>query len=156
MMSKSLKRVRNALDSAGVGSEIVEVGQARTAAEAAASVGCQVNQIAKSIIFEGARTGRIYLFLTAGANQVDLAKAEQVAGEPMARADAAKVREVTGFAIGGVAPVGHLTTPPCHFDPKLSEFDVIWAAAGTPRHVFSITPGDLRRLTDAQIIDFVT
>lgn len=108
-MSKSLKRVRAALEGAGVTPEIVETPLARTAADAATAIGCEIDQIAKSIVFAGTQSGRCVLLITAGGNQVDLVRAAQLAEEPLAKADAALIRAQTGFAIGGVAPLGHLT-----------------------------------------------
>ena len=108
-MSKSLKRVRAAIEALGLETEIVEASSiTKTAADAAAEAGVEVDQIAKSIIFADA-DGVAVLFLTAGGNQVDQAKAARVAGGPLGKADAALVRSQTGFAIGGVAPVGHLS-----------------------------------------------
>ncbi|MDF0599494.1 YbaK/EbsC family protein [Psychromarinibacter sp. C21-152] len=153
-MSKSLKRVRAALEAAGLTADIREVGQARTAAEAADSAGCHVDQIAKSIIYRGLDSGAALLFLTAGGNRVDDDRAQLVAREPLGKADAALIRAQTGFAIGGVAPVGHLTPIRAFWDPRLSEFDVIWAAAGTPRHIFPVAPADLLRLTGAEVAAF--
>ncbi|SNR60234.1 YbaK/EbsC family protein [Puniceibacterium sediminis] len=153
-MSKSLTRVRNALIAAGIEPDIREVGQARTAQEAADSVGCALDQIAKSIIFRGEESGEALLFLTAGGNQVNAAKASAIAGEALGKADAALIRSQTGFAIGGVAPVGHLSPIRAWLDPRLHEFDVIWAAAGTPRHVFALDPGTLLSLTGALEGDF--
>ncbi|MGB3555423.1 MAG: YbaK/EbsC family protein, partial [Jannaschia sp.] len=95
------------------------------------------------------------LFLTAGGNQVDAAKATALAGMTLTRADAATVRAVTGFAIGGVAPLGHLTPSPIWMDPRLMDFAEIWAAAGTPRHVFPIAPAELQAATGAILADFV-
>ena len=156
-MSKSLKRVTRALLDAGLEPDIREMSDStRTAAEAAAAVGCELDQIVKSIIFAGTESGTIHLFLTAGGNQVDPAKATQAAGEPLRRADAAEIRAKTGFAIGGVAPLGHLTPAPAYFDPRLSDFIEIWAAAGTPRHVFAISPAKLLHLTGAQPTDFTS
>ena len=154
-MSKSLKRVRAALEAAGQTPEIREVGQARTAQEAADSVGCEIDQIAKSIIFRSETDGRAVLFVTAGGNQVDPALATTVAGTKLARADAAFVRAQTGFAIGGVSPVAHLSPPLCYFDPRLQEFAVIYAAAGTPRHLFGIAPDVLRDLCGGQVASFI-
>ncbi|MBV7393191.1 YbaK/EbsC family protein [Mameliella sediminis] len=153
-MSKSLKRVRTALEEAGQSSEIREVGQARTAQEAADSVGCTLDQIAKSIIFRAETSGEAVLFLTAGGNQVCSDKATRLAGEPLGKADAALIREQTGFAIGGVAPVGHLNPIRAWIDPRLLEFSEVWAAAGTPRHVFPIDPRALPALTGAVVDDF--
>ena len=155
-MSKSLKRVRAALDAAGAETEIRETALARTALDAATALGVEVDQIAKSIIFRGTTSGEAILFLTAGGNQVDAEKAAACAGEPLDRADAALVRAQTGFAIGGVSPVGHLSPIRAFFDPRLLEFAIIWAAAGTPHHVFSMKPDDLAKISDAQISDFTT
>lgn len=153
-MSKSMKRVRAALEAADLPIDIRDVGQARTAQEAADSVGCHIDQIAKSIIFRGESSNEAVLFLTAGGNQVDAAKASDCAGEPLGKADATLIRAQTGFAIGGVAPVGHLNPIRAWLDPRLLEFDVIWAAAGTPRHVFPLDPAILPEICSAQISDF--
>ena len=153
-MSKSLKRVMRALEEAGVDTEIREVGQSRTAQEAADAVGCHIDQIAKSIIFRGENSGEAVLFLTAGGNQVCAEKATALAGEPLGKADAGLIRAQTGFAIGGVAPVVHLTPIRAWCDPRLTTFDTVWAAGGTPRHVFALSPTDLLRISGAQISDF--
>ena len=150
-MSKSLKRVKAALAAAGVTSDVMEMpGETRTAAQAAEAAGCDIDQIAKSIIFQGGGTGQIYLFVTAGGNQVDPDKAAALAGEPMVRADAGVVRSVTGFAIGGVSPVGHMTAVPVFMDKRLMDFATVWGAAGTPRHIFPIDPGELSKILDVE------
>lgn len=149
-MSKSLARVTAALHAAGLTITPLEMpGETRTAQQAADAAGVALDQIVKSILFAGAETGRLYLFLTAGGNQVAPDRATALAGEPLTRADIATVRNVTGFAIGGVAPVGHLTPVPAWADPRLSDFAEVWAAAGTPRHIFPIAPADLLRITGA-------
>lgn len=148
-MSKSLKRVRRALVEAGLETEPVETGNATTAQMAADLVGCGIDQIAKSIIFRGQTSGAALLFVTAGGNQVDSARASTLAGEPLGKADAALIRAQTGFAIGGVSPVGHLTPPRAFFDPRLLTFETVWAAAGTPRHLFAIAPDVLLRISGA-------
>ncbi|MBK1635610.1 YbaK/EbsC family protein [Rhodovulum adriaticum] len=153
-MSKSLKRVRAALEAAGIAADIKELGQTRTAQEAADAVGCQIDQIAKSIIFRGESSGTALLFLTAGGNRVCDTKAAALAGEALGKADAALIRAQTGFAIGGVAPIGHLNPIHAFLDPRLLEFTTIWAAAGTPRHVFALDPHVLPDLTGAQVADF--
>ena len=155
-MSKSMKRVRAALEAAGLEPQIRETELARTAADAANAIGCAVDQIAKSIIFRGQDSGEAVLFLTAGGNMVDAEKAAAVAGEPLGKADAALVRAQTGFAIGGVAPLGHLNPIRAFLDPRLQDFDEVWAAAGTPHHVFPISPADLQRLSEAQVSDFTS
>ncbi|MFT4152143.1 MAG: YbaK/EbsC family protein [Paracoccaceae bacterium] len=154
-MSKSLERVRRALATAGISAEVLEMAtETRTARQAAGAAGCALDQIVKSILFAGEASGRLYLFLTAGGAQVDLAKASALAGETLGRADANRVREVTGFAIGGVSPLGHLTPLPIRFDPRLLDFAVIWAAAGTPRHIFPVDPRVLVQVTGAEVADF--
>lgn len=153
-MSKSLARVEAALKDAGLATEIREMGDTRTAADAAAAVGCEVDQIAKSIIFRGEESGHVVLFLTAGGSRVDTEKATALAGQPLGKADAALIRSETGFAIGGVAPVGHLTEVEAFIDPRLLKFKTVWAAAGTPRHVFAISPADLLRVSGARQADF--
>jgi len=115
-----------------------------------------LDQIAKSIIFRGEASGHVRLFLTAGGNRVDPAKAAALAGEPLGKADAATVRAETGFAIGGVAPLGHRAPVAAWWDPRLSGFPLVWAAAGTPRHVFAIAPETLLRITGAQVAAFTT
>lgn len=155
-MSRSLDRVAAALAAAGVGTVPLEMpDETRTALQAAAAAGCALDQIVKSIIFAGAGSGRLYLFLTAGGNQVDPVRAGALAGETLGRADATQVRNVTGFAIGGVAPVGHLTPLPVWCDRRLLDFAEVWAAAGTPRHIFRIAPADLVRIAPAEVADFV-
>jgi prolyl-tRNA editing enzyme YbaK/EbsC (Cys-tRNA(Pro) deacylase) len=149
-MSKSLTRVTTALRAAGLDITPVETAnETRTAQQAADAVGVHLDQIVKSILFAGETSGRLCLFLTAGGNQVDPDCATALAGEPLGRADIATVRAVTGFAIGGVAPIGHLTPIPTFLDPRLLDFPEVWAAAGTPRHIFPIAPQDLIRITGA-------
>jgi len=153
-MSKSVARVRRALAEAGLEIEPVETGNATTSQMAADLVGCDVAQIAKSIMFRDEDSGEAILFVTSGANQVDPDAASRVAGVALGRADAALVRAQTGFAIGGVSPVGHLTPPRAFFDPHLLTFNEVWAAAGTPRHLFGIAPAQLMEISGAQSADF--
>lgn len=146
----SVERVRAALLEAGHPDTITEFpAGTRTAADAAAAVGCDVAQIAKSIVFRaGARAAVI---VTSGANRVDPAKAAAALGVALARADADWVRETTGFAVGGVAPVGHEGAPLLLIDRDLLALDPIWAAAGSPRHVFRTSAAELRRMTGAAV-----
>lgn len=154
-MSKSLKRVVRALSDAGHDITPIEMpGETRTAQQAADAAGCDLDQIAKSIIFRGETSGTAILFITAGGNQVDAAKASAVAGEHLGKADAALIRAQTGFAIGGVSPIGHLNPIAAFWDARLSDFDVIYAAAGTPRHIFAAAPDVLQALAGAKPADF--
>jgi len=125
----------------------------RTAVDAAAAIGCKVAEIAKSLVFKGATSGRAVLIVASGVNRVSEAKVEAQIGEPIARADADFVREKTGFAIGGVPPVGHAEPPIAILDEDLRQFDAIWAAAGAPNAVFRLTPKDLSRLTNSEFAD---
>jgi prolyl-tRNA editing enzyme YbaK/EbsC (Cys-tRNA(Pro) deacylase) len=154
-MSKSVARVAEALQGAGLAAEIIEPGPSRTAEEAAAACGCELDQIVKSLIFQG-ESGRIYLFLTAGGNRLDPARAAEVASEALGRADAETVRRETGFAIGGVAPLGHLNPPVIFADPRLLDFAQVFAAAGTPRHVFAIEPRALITACGAALAGFTS
>jgi len=146
----SVERVRAALLQAGHPDTIMRFpAGTRTAADAAAAVGCTVAQIAKSIVF---RCGmRAAVVITSGVNRVDQAKAEAVLGVQLGRADADWVRQATGFAIGGVAPVGYLTAPLLLLDEDLLVLDPIWAAAGSPSHVFRTIAAELLRITGAQV-----
>lgn len=154
-MSKSLKRVRAALAAAGAAHELRETGTARTAMQAAQELGCEVDQIAKSIVFEGERTGALCLFITPGAHRVAMPRAAGLAGEPLCRPVPAQIRAITGFAIGGVSPIGHLTPIRAFMDPYLMRFDRVWAAAGTPHHVFGTAPDTLARLSGALPAQFI-
>lgn len=156
-MSKSLKRVRSALAAAGVSVDVLEMADGtRTAADAAQAAGCHIDQIAKSIIFRAETSGDAVLFVTAGGNLVDIAKASALAGEALGKATPDLIRRQTGFAIGGVSPVGHLSPIRAWYDPRLVQFDVVYAAAGTPRHIFAIAPQVLVDLAGAEAADFTS
>jgi prolyl-tRNA editing enzyme YbaK/EbsC (Cys-tRNA(Pro) deacylase) len=145
----SVERVRIALLAAGHPDTItVFPDGTRTAADAAAAVGCTVAQIAKSIVFRAG--GRAAVIVASGSNRVDAALAGTALGVVLSRADADWVRVTTGFAIGGVAPVGHLAPPLMLLDEDLLALDPIWAAAGSPRHVFRTTAADLLRMTGSK------
>lgn len=149
-----MKRVTRALVDLGLGTSPVELTQGtRTAAEAAAAIGCDLDQIAKSIIF--AAGDDVVLFLTAGGNMVNAEKASALAGTILERADAALIRARTGFAIGGVSPVGLIHEIAIFADPRLMDFAKVWPAAGTPRHVFEVSPGLLIEKIGAQVADFI-
>ncbi len=124
----------------------------RTSKDAAAALGCSVAEIAKSLIFKAA-DGRPVLVIASGINRVDEARLRDFLGQAVGRADAEFVRDATGFAIGGVPPVGHALKPIVVIDRDLLQFAEIWAAAGTPNAVFRLTPEDLVRLTGGRIAD---
>jgi prolyl-tRNA editing enzyme YbaK/EbsC (Cys-tRNA(Pro) deacylase) len=122
----------------------------RTSEEAAAAVGCAVAEIAKSLIFKAA-DGRPVLVIASGTNRVDEKKVRALLGQKIERADAEFVRTATGYAIGGVPPVGHATAPIVLIDAELERFAAVWAAGGTPNAVFRITPAALIRLTEGRV-----
>ncbi len=151
-MKPSVQRVADALSAAGIHVEIQEFGEStRTAEEAAQAVGATVGQIVKSLVFL-AGTQPI-LALVSGANRVDGAKLAAAAGAPIKRVDAEAVRLATGYAIGGVPPIGHTTSLPTYFDRDLLHYAVVWAAAGTPNAVFRIAPEDLLRVSGATMVE---
>jgi prolyl-tRNA editing enzyme YbaK/EbsC (Cys-tRNA(Pro) deacylase) len=150
--SSSVERVRAALLAAGHPDTIEAFPEGtRSAADAAAAIGCAVAQIAKSIVFRAG--GRAVLVIASGANRVDMGKVAAAIGQPVRRADAAWVRDATGFAIGGVSPVGHLAPPIVLLDADLMALDPVWAAAGSPMHVFRTSPAELLRLTGAKVAE---
>jgi prolyl-tRNA editing enzyme YbaK/EbsC (Cys-tRNA(Pro) deacylase) len=122
----------------------------RTAPEAAAAVGCELGAIVKSLVFRGSSSGEPVLVLVSGDRRAVEASVAEAAGEPIERADADFVRAATGYAIGGVPPVGHPAPLRTLMDEGLLRFDVVWAAAGTPRTVFPVAPGELARVVGAE------
>lgn len=149
-----MQRVRDALERHALDTKVVELADStRTARDAARAIGCEVAQIVKSLVFRGDTSGQPVLVLASGANRVDEARVSALVEEPIGRADAAFVREHSGFAIGGVAPVGHPAAMATFIDRDLLHFDVVWAAAGTPHAVFRIAPDDLVRVTAGQVAD---
>ena len=154
-MSKSLNRVTHYLLSKKIEHEIRETDQiARTAQEAADRIECHLNQIVKSIIFSVPSSDSLVLFLTAGGNFVDTHKAEKILGFSLQKADAQIIRSRTGFVIGGVPPFAHKEELPVYMDPELLNHQLLWAAAGTPFHVFSIKSDVLLATTKAKVFGF--
>lgn len=151
-LSASAARVAAALEARGFAFPVRELDRStRTAAEAAAAVGCTVDQIAKSVLFRAARSGRPVLVIASGANRVDEAEVAAILGEELGRADADFVRRETGFVIGGVPPVGHERPIVTFIDEDLLTFDEVWAAAGTPFAVFRLPSAALAELTGGTV-----
>jgi prolyl-tRNA editing enzyme YbaK/EbsC (Cys-tRNA(Pro) deacylase) len=141
-LPKSAASVQEALDKLGLECKVLELpNSTRTALDAASAIGCDIGQIVKSLVFRTKKTGKPVLVLASGPNQVDIKTIEDLVGERITKADADFVREVTGFAIGGIPPVGHKNV-----------IDEIWAAAGTPNAVFCIKSQDLLKATSANIV----
>jgi prolyl-tRNA editing enzyme YbaK/EbsC (Cys-tRNA(Pro) deacylase) len=154
-LAPAAQRVQERLREAGSECEVrMLAATARSAADAAAAIGCTVAQIAKSLVFRS-KSGKPVLVIASGVNRVDEKKVEAALGEPIGKADAAFVRERTGYAIGGVAPIGHATPMRIFLDEDLRRHDEIWAAAGHPHAVFRLHPEELERLTKGTVISLV-
>ena len=153
-LPKAAQRVQDALAAQGSPARVREMPDTtRTAEDAAASCGCPLGAIVKSMIFRMAETRAGVLVLTSGTNRVHEKRLGRQLGGKLARADADFVREATGYAIGGVPPLAHAQPMRVVMDRDLRAFAEIWAAGGTPRAVFPTTPDDLARLTGAEILD---
>lgn len=147
-------RIAQLLREAGIEGQVVEFEQpTRTSADAAAAIGCSVGEIAKSIVFRGKSSGQAVIVVASGENRVSEAKVAEKVGEPLIRADADFVRAATGYAIGGVAPIGHAQPAKLLLDEDLRRFETVWAAGGTPFSVFPLRPDQLRSLTGAEWSD---
>ena len=147
LQSANVVRVREALATAGIAADIIELpGAARTAQQAAEFLGCDVAQIANSLVFRSARDEPL-LVMSSGARRIDVERLAQFAGEPVTKADAAFVRRTTGFAIGGVAPVGHAAPVRTLVERSLAAHAELWAAAGHPHTVFRLSYAELARIT---------
>lgn len=151
-LSASAKRVQDALNGFGVDCRVKELGEStRTAVDAANAVGCEVGQIVKSLVFRGKTSGNAVFVVASGANMVDEKALAALLGEKIERANPDFVREQTGFAIGGVSPVGHPAPLTTFIDQDLLGYEELWAAAGTPNAVFALTPEQLCHITSGQV-----
>ncbi len=152
-LGSSAQKVQEVLKSLGLELQVVELQETtRTSADAARAVGCQVGQIAKSLVFRGETTQRPILVIASGSNRVNEKRVGQLISETLGKADADFVRQKTGFVIGGVPPVGHAEKLEIFIDEDLLQYSEIWAAAGTPNAVFKLTPSDLVRMTEGKVI----
>jgi prolyl-tRNA editing enzyme YbaK/EbsC (Cys-tRNA(Pro) deacylase) len=152
-LSASAQRVQAELEKHGIDCQVQEMNQTtRSAADAARAVGCTVGQIAKSLVFERRESKRAVLVITSGANRVDEARLRDILSESISMADPDFVRDQTGFAIGGVPPLGHPHPLEVFIDEDLMQYSDIWAAAGTPRAVFRLTPDQLLKITRGKVI----
>jgi prolyl-tRNA editing enzyme YbaK/EbsC (Cys-tRNA(Pro) deacylase) len=154
LLPASAKKVRDAASALGLDIAVREMSEStRTAEEAAAACGVTVGQIVKSLVFMGATSGRPYLLLVSGANRVNEKGVAAHLGEKLKRPDANAVRALTGYAVGGIPPFGHDTPLATYIDSDLLQYDVVWAAAGTPKTVFRTAPVKLRDAAKAAVID---
>jgi prolyl-tRNA editing enzyme YbaK/EbsC (Cys-tRNA(Pro) deacylase) len=148
-------RVQAALTAAGVDARIEEFpASTRTAQEAADTVGTSVGQIVKSLVFLAG--GSPVMALVSGVNRLDTHRLAELSGAEVGKADADAVRQATGYSIGGVPPIGFPAPIPTFIDRDLLQYDVVWAAAGTPRHVFPIAPQELVRITGGTVTELRT
>lgn len=156
MLSKSAQNIQDALSKMGIKTNVLELpASTRTADEAAKAIGCTVGQIIKSLVFRTKSTHRPILVLASGVNRVNEKTIAKSVGEEITKADADFTREKTGFAIGGIPPIGHKEKLETIIDQDLFQFDELWAAAGTPHAVFCINSGQLRELIEGKIIPIV-
>lgn len=154
VLPPSAQKVQEAARALGLDIVVREMAATtRTAEEAAAACGVTVGQIVKSLVFSGADSGKLYLLLVSGTNRVDEKGVARHLGEKLKRPDADAVRAATGFAIGGIPPFGHATRLATYMDADLLQYDVVWAAAGTPKAVFPVDPKRLRDATGAMTVD---
>lgn len=152
-LKEAAQRVQDAADRLGLAVEVVEMTQStRTAEEAAAAAGCVVGQIVKSLVFRGKQTGKPFLLLVSGSNRVNEKAVAKVLGEALTRPDAQYVRDLTGYAIGGIPPLGHREPIDTWIDEDLLQYDAVWAAAGTPEAIFKVAPADLQAKTGAKTL----
>jgi prolyl-tRNA editing enzyme YbaK/EbsC (Cys-tRNA(Pro) deacylase) len=152
-LSASAQRFQDALQDLGFSLQVIELPDStRTASEAAEAVGVQVGQIVKSLVFKAKRSGRPILIVASGAHRVNEKRIEARIDEPLGKASADFVRESTGYAIGGVPPVGHSQQIQTFVDQDLLQYEEIWAAAGTPHAVFRLTPAQLVEMTQGEVI----
>jgi prolyl-tRNA editing enzyme YbaK/EbsC (Cys-tRNA(Pro) deacylase) len=147
-LSPSAQKIQDLLKSLGHEYTVIEHAEStRTALEAAERAGCELGQIVKSLIFKGRQSGKPILVLTSGANRVDEKRIREYAGEGIGKADADFVRAVTGYAIGGVPPLGHIQKMETYIDEDFLQYETVWAAAGTPNAIFELKTGDLQKMT---------
>lgn len=152
-LSSNAQKVQNALQALGLTLQVVELPEStRTAVEAAQAIGCQVEQIVKSLVFKGKHSERPILVIASGSNRVNEKAIEAMIHEPLGKADADYVRFHTGFVIGGIPPLGHSEPLETFIDEDLFQYQEVWAAAGTPNAVFCLNPKDLPRMTNGKVI----
>lgn len=152
-LSPSAQKIQEQIRSLGFDYTVIEhVESTRTAQEAAERAGCELGQIVKSLIFKGKESGKPILVLTSGANRVDEQRISEYAGEAISRADADFVRLVTGFAIGGVPPIGHSQKLETYLDEDFLHYETVWTAAGTPNAIFELKTSDLQKMTNGKVV----
>lgn len=151
MLTKENVKIQELLKDFGVESKVTTFDQStKTSQQAADALGCEVAQIAKSMVFMNKDDRTAILIIASGANRVDKEILENVVGAPVKLADPEFVLEQTGYIVGGVAPIGHTIPPKIYIDKDLLEYEYVWAAAGTSNSVFKINTQELIRITSAE------
>lgn len=152
-LSPSAQKIQDLLASFGYTYTVIEHAETtRTAMDAAERAGCELGQIVKSLIFKGQVSGKPILVLTSGTNRVNEMRIREYAREKIWKADADFVKTVTGYAIGGVPPIGHIQKMETYLDQDFLQYETIWAAAGTPNAIFELKSADLQKMTDGKIV----
>ena len=152
-LNSSAQKIQEALRAGGFDCSVIEFQESsRTAQEAADRVGAKLGQIVKSMIFRGQQSGKAVLVLTSGANRVDEKRIGGYAGEAIGRADPDFARSATGFAIGGIPPLGHVQPIESYIDEELLQYETVWAAAGTPNAVFEVASASLQKMTGGKVL----
>ncbi len=152
-LSPSAQKIQDLLNSLGYNYTVIEHAEStRTAQEAADRAGCELGQIVKSLIFKGKESGKPILVLTSGPNRANEKRLSEYVGEPVGKADADFVRAVTGFAIGGVPPIGHVQKMETYIDEDFLQYPTVWAAAGTPNAIFELKTEDLQKMTGGTVV----
>ena len=153
-MSESLKRVKQEVIELSLDADVIEIKIAKSSTEAATEIGCKLEEIAKSIVLKS-ETGNYYLFICSGIHKVDIKKAGLLISEDLKVAKPSEIRDFTGFAIGGVSPLGHKNKIAKIYDDYLVNLDLVYAAAGTPKHVLRCKPDQLLKKTKGIALDFI-
>jgi prolyl-tRNA editing enzyme YbaK/EbsC (Cys-tRNA(Pro) deacylase) len=152
-LSSTAQKIQNLLNELGYNYTVIEHAEStRTAQEAADQAGCELGQIVKSLIFRGKISGKPILVLTSGPNRVNEKLISEYAGESIGKADADFVRAVTGYAIGGIPPFGHVEPMETYLDEDFLKYTTIWAAAGTPKAIFELKTEDLQKMTNGKVV----
>ena len=152
-LSSTAQKIQNLLNELGYNYTVIEHAEStRTAQEAADQAGCELGQIVKSLIFRGKTSGKPILVLTSGPNRVNEKLISEYAGESIGKADADFVRAVTGYAIGGIPPFGHVEPMETYLDEDFLKYTTIWAAAGTPKAIFELKTEDLQKMTNGKVV----
>ncbi len=154
LLKKSSQKIQDFLIKQNLSLKVIEFHETtKTSIDAAKQIGCKIGQIAKSLIFQKQNSSELILIITSGKNRVCIEKIEKIINNKIKQADPTYIKQETGFAIGGIPPFAHNKKITTILDITLKDYDEIWAAAGTPNSVFSLTPKLLQELTQSEFYD---